>query len=401
MKGRIWVAWLLLLAMAPACACALPSGTAWNLGTQLNQAFQEDATIGAAVAIAQDGEIVYTYVYGTAVLAGKVPVVDETLFRIASVTKLVTAVGAMSLCDQGVLDLDADIGLYLGYTVRNPRHPETPVTLRQLLSHTAGLKHHKDYAKREGSDRMTLREMLSDGPTVADNFAKFQPGEDYEYSNFGAGVVGSVMEAATGQCLQDLMQAWVFGPLGIAAYYHPADVPEGMPMAVAYYEETEKKAWDPYRVAQQPNEHQADPEQHYDVAVGTLLISAQDLAKVLAVVCGDGSVQGVRILTPETAALMRTPQGGLGSVTGDCGYGLGVAIRTGLVKKRTLYGHQGVLYDFICDAYCEPESGVAVAVLTNATRGTREDGAYVMARSVLQAAFETMTRVQASDAAGR
>lgn len=395
------MAWLLVLAMMPACACALPAGTTRNLNVLVRRAFLADDTLGAAVAIAQDGEIVYTYAYGTAVLEGKVPVEDGTLFRTASVTKLATAVGALSLCEQGLLDLDADIGRYLGYPVRNPRFPETPVTLRQLLSHTAGLKHHKDYAKREGPERMALREMLSDGPNVADNFAKFQPGEDYEYSNFGAGVVGSVMEAATGQRLQEIMQACVFDPLGIAAYYHPADVPGDVPMAATYHAENKRKIWDPYRVALEPTESGADPEQHYDVAVGSLLISAQDLAKLLSVVCGDGSVQGVRILYPETAALMRTPQGGLGSVTGSHGGGLGVSIRTGLVKKKTLYGHQGVLHDFICDAYCEPESGVAVVVLTNATQALREDGVYILARSVMQAAFETMDRVRNSDAGGR
>ena len=104
-----------------------------DVDTQLHTIMRNFKTSGAAVVVAKDGEIVYEYYYGYADKKSKKPITDSTYFRLASVTKLVTAIRTMQLVEQGALDLDRDISAYLGYDIRNPYHRKTPITLRMLM----------------------------------------------------------------------------------------------------------------------------------------------------------------------------------------------------------------------------------------------------------------------------
>ena len=88
--------------------------------------------------------ITHGVVQGDAGVAGR-PVTLDDPARVASISKLVVAIGAMRLAEQGVLDLDRDVGLYLGWPVRNPAFPDVPVTMRALLSHQSGLRDSVDY----------------------------------------------------------------------------------------------------------------------------------------------------------------------------------------------------------------------------------------------------------------
>ncbi len=88
--------------------------------------------------------ITHAVVQGDAGVAGR-PVTLDDPARVASISKLVVAIAAMRLAEQGVLDLDRDVGLYLGWPVRNPTFPNAPVTMRALLSHQSGLRDSVDY----------------------------------------------------------------------------------------------------------------------------------------------------------------------------------------------------------------------------------------------------------------
>ena len=121
-------------------------GTGMNdADTRLNTIMQNFKTSGAAVVVAKDGEIVYEYYYGYADKKAKEPITESTYFRLASVTKLVSAIRTMQLVEQGTLDLDQDISAYLGYDIRNPYHRKTPITLRMLMTHTSSLNPYGGY----------------------------------------------------------------------------------------------------------------------------------------------------------------------------------------------------------------------------------------------------------------
>jgi CubicO group peptidase (beta-lactamase class C family) len=134
--------------------------------------------------------------------------------RIASISKLITALGVMRLVEAGTLDLDSDVSRWLGWPLRNPNFPDRPITLRLLLSHTSSLKDDVDYAIPLGK---TVRETLAD-PKAWDS--EHPPGNFFRYGNINFPVAASVMEAATGERFDRLMTRLVFEPLKIDACFN-------------------------------------------------------------------------------------------------------------------------------------------------------------------------------------
>jgi CubicO group peptidase (beta-lactamase class C family) len=171
---------------------------------------------GATVSVRFDGaRILSASASGMADPAANRAVAANDPVRIASVSKLVVALGVLRLVDQGTLDLDEDVSRYLGWTFRHPRYPASRITLRLLLGHRSGLT--------DGEDRYiiplgeTLRDRVSE-PGVWD--AGHPPGTYFRYANINFPVIASVMEAATGERFDRLMDRLVMKPLSIDACFN-------------------------------------------------------------------------------------------------------------------------------------------------------------------------------------
>jgi CubicO group peptidase (beta-lactamase class C family) len=161
-----------------------------------------------SVAAIRNGRVVYQRQFGVRHI-GKADFANaSTLYRVASITKLVTALGVMRLVEEGKLDLDEDISKYLGTSVRNPHFPAVPITLRMLLSHTSSLRDDAGYVSVPGQD---LRAFLLGGGKMWS--AKAPPGAYFTYCNLASGVVGTIMEKATGERFDRLMRRLVIEPL--------------------------------------------------------------------------------------------------------------------------------------------------------------------------------------------
>ncbi|MCA9320574.1 MAG: beta-lactamase family protein, partial [Planctomycetes bacterium] len=169
----------------------------------------DEGVPGVAAGVARRGEVLWAEGFGFADLEHRVPVTDQTLFRIASLSKPLTTAGLMKLVEKGTLDLDAEIQRYLPDF---PVKEKGAVTTRLLAGHLAGIRHYRD------------REMLSTEsyPTVGSALAIFRddpllhtPGSKYLYSSYGFNLVSAVMESAAGLPFLDFMQREVFEPLGM------------------------------------------------------------------------------------------------------------------------------------------------------------------------------------------
>lgn len=170
----------------------------------------------AAVAVAFDreGHIETRVVEGAADRdAGRLLTADDPV-RIASISKLVVALGVMRLVEAGTLDLDRDVSDYLGWRLRAPGHPDAPVTLTQLLGHRAGLTDNIDYALPLGTD---LERVLRN--PAAWDIAR-PPGGDFAYANLNYPVVAAVIEAATGERFDRAMARLVLEPLKLDACFN-------------------------------------------------------------------------------------------------------------------------------------------------------------------------------------
>ncbi|WP_181443595.1 serine hydrolase domain-containing protein [Porphyrobacter sp. YT40] len=132
--------------------------------------------------------------------------------RIASISKLIMALTALRLVDEGKLDLDRDVSDYLGWKVRSPYHPDAPVTLAHLLSHRAGLSDAAGYIIPLGE---SLEAKFADPAAWRDTGP---PGEAaFEYANLGSPLVATVLEKASGERYDRLVERLVFAPLGVKA----------------------------------------------------------------------------------------------------------------------------------------------------------------------------------------
>src|SRR5690606_27883891 len=166
------------------------------------------------VAFDRDG-ITSTQVSGMADIAAQRAITADDPVRIASISKLVLALGVMRLVEDGRLDLDADVSQQLGWTLRNPAFPDTPITLRLLLSHTASLTDAAGYWQVPLGAPFQAQ---LDDPKAWD--AEHAPGSFFSYPNVCFPTVPAAMGRATGERFDLLMDRLVLRPLGIEACYH-------------------------------------------------------------------------------------------------------------------------------------------------------------------------------------
>jgi len=172
---------------------------------------------GASVAVVKNGEIDWVISYGMANPTEKLPVTNETVFEAASVSKTVTAWGIMKLAEDGVVDLDAPVEQYLTRWHLPPSEfDHNLVTLRRILSHTAGLSQGGDPGMEPGDKVPTLVEALNGAvPSMGALHVAFPPGEIYAYSSIAYSLLELVIEEVTGESFAVYMQQEILNPLGM------------------------------------------------------------------------------------------------------------------------------------------------------------------------------------------
>lgn len=183
----------------------------------------------------------YTYSYGYQDIDKNILLENDGIFRIASISKTVLAIGAMHLKEEGLLDLDKDISLYLGFPVRNPHYPDSIITTRMLMTQTSSITDgFDDEDLSYDGDRVdgyngvngrylnvSLKEMLtpSKSPYYSDlTYSKYIPGEHFIYSNFGCGILACIIEKITGKNYDQYMKEFCFQKLGLDASYYAVDI---------------------------------------------------------------------------------------------------------------------------------------------------------------------------------
>ena len=322
--------------------------------------------VGATLCLFDETGVTGTLCFGLARRPDHAAAAD-TVYRAASVSKFVTALGAMKLWEQGRLDLDRDVGELLPPALMARWAPKTAVTLRMLLTHTAGVRDSASYLQGIAQGK-PLSEILSD-PHVMEG----RPG-CWEYSNLGAGIAGAVMEAALGTDFETLMQETVFRPLRIDATYYPQKT-AGRLLADAY-RVLPPGRHPPYDGAARQRRPLPpaviDAESHYALAHGNLCVTAPDLALLGRA----GMTPG--FLSPKTLEEMRRDVTPFGARATNLSQGIGTFIlREAGISRRTLYGHQGMAYGAVHGLFFDPERNRGIALLTagasEARRGVLAD----------------------------
>ena len=311
--------WFSVLAAALLCACATPPAPPTPSPTV-------DAGPVAAVRVAFDRDgITDARASGVADLStGREVTVDDPS-RVASISKLVVAIGVMRLVEAGKLDLDADVSSLLDWSLRHPEFPDAPISLRLLLSHTSGLTDDAGYWQTPLDGE--LKELLDDPEAWNAGRA---PGTWFQYANLNFPLVASVMENATGERFDLLMKRLVFDPLGVDACYSWTTCDDAtVARAVVQYRADRTPAADdngggrPDCPVRRASDGGCDLDLWRAGANGALFgpqggmrISASDLAKIGRLLLGGGSVDGVSLLTPASVRTLIAPQWSLADGAG-------------------------------------------------------------------------------------
>ena len=357
--GAVLCALLILAIVFPAPAAETMPG-AEEADAFFAALFNRAQAVNGIVLIGRDETPFYQYAHGWANKKSGLRVDEKTVFKVASVTKMVSAVGLMKLSEQGALGLDDPLADLLHPGLFNPAFPETPVTARQLLSHTSSLLPSAPYAP---SPRWESDEKRSS------YFSKQRPGTAYVYVNLDGGLIGCLIERLSGLSVNTYMQKNVFAPLGINAAYAAPLLPDGAYLSGTYTESGETYiSAARYLEQDAAYEDTCDPLSHTSATVGSLYISGEGLLKIAMMLSGGGALDGVKILEGATVAAMRMEQNKIPqtSVTGKSPYGLGLyRLESG---EETWWGHQGRWKGMLCDVFFERESHTAVVFIMNGVR---------------------------------
>jgi CubicO group peptidase (beta-lactamase class C family) len=298
----------------------------------------------AALAADRDSRIVVTRGMAT----DTQPVDEHTLFQVASLSKTAAAALALSLAEEGRLDLDGPIDDVLGLAVRHPVYPETPITTRMLLTHTSGLV----------DDFLDLAPFVSEGDPAIDleTFTRTyvadpthwgaEPGTARVYCNAGFGVLGHVLERAAGEDLRTLSLARLFEPLALdGAGWFFGDV-DTTRLAVPY-------AWDGRR-------YNALPQRGYAFyPASSWTVSLAGLERWLVAHRDDGVIDGVRFLDAESVLATRTAQ--VPALDAE----QGLAWYQQRQGGRLWWGHGGSSYGTSAQMRYRPEDGRILVVISN------------------------------------
>lgn len=293
---------------------------------------------GVAVAIVKEGRLIYQDAFGLADLENNSPAQNGTRFRMASVSKVITAAAAARLYERGILDIDAPIQKYVPTF---PEH-EKPITVRMLAGHLGGIRH---YIAKDFETDCKHYDSVKDSLGIFENDPLVNtPGTKYFYSSYGFVLISAALEAASGKSFEQVLKDEVFTPLHLQTA--TLDQVGGIiPFRTRFYSRESKGIM---------NAEFQDPSSKW--AAGGILASASDLAMF-----GMAHMED-EYLKPETRAMLFTSQR---TADGE-ETGVGFAWRIGKDGSgRTIYHHAGNMPGARSVILLYPDLKMAVAVLTN------------------------------------
>lgn len=304
---------------------------------------------GISVAVTDRKKTLFAEGFGTESVERPVlAVTRDTRFKIASISKMITAITCMRLADRGLLDLDAPIKTYVPWLRLSRREAEETMTLRHLLCHGSGLSGElrKDGVRDERYLEASLREMLPELKMFS------LPGEGaFLYSNYGFVLASCIAQQVTGEIYSQLARHLVTEPLGMhCTHYHFNEIAT-YPWALPHREKEDDTLYVEHRVSSVESRFGS----------GEVFSTPTDLC-ILARFLMNGGItdSGERLLSEKSVREMLTPQ-----ILRDDGdhHGLGIHIRN--FEGICLYGHTGWLPPYRASVFFDDDRGVGIAVALN------------------------------------
>ena len=345
---------------------------------RLTQLMQDYPVMGLSVAVVKEGKVVHTQALGWKE-EGKLPLQTTDLFRIASISKSFTATALLQLVEKKVISLDDDVSNLIGFPIRNPKFPETVITLRMLLSHTSSINDQQGY--------FTLDAIHPEkNATWQAAYNAYAPGKGYEYCNLNFNLAGAILEKYSGLRFDAYIQENILKPLGLYGGYD-VDQLDKSRFATLYAYQRDSAKFIPSPAAYvSKGEELKTYISGYSTPIfsptGGMKISAPDLAKYLLLHMNYGKVGKVRLISAAHSHEMQTP------LSSDENYGLALWKTDVLIPGVELVGHTGSAYGLYSAMFFNPEEKYGFVVISNGCDPTEEEGYIRVIRRVVQILHE-------------
>ncbi|AXY72832.1 class A beta-lactamase-related serine hydrolase [Paraflavitalea soli] len=331
-------------------------GQAEKAETCINELMQQSKTVGLAVVVVKDNQLIYTHSFGYKDLESQTPLSDKDLFRIASISKSFTATSILQLVEAKKLKLDADVSDLLGIKVRNPLYPDKVITLKMILSHTSSVNDSQGY--------FTLDAINPDkNPNWAKCYNTYEPGAGYMYCNLNFNMAGTILEKTSGERFDQYVKHHILDPLGLYGGYCVDSLDQSRFATLYEYKADSGKFVAASGAYAARSVEVANYTMGYSTPVfsptGGMKITATDLAKYMMMHMNQGKFSGKRIIRKKSARLMQS------KIAEKEGYGLAIVTTDSLIAGKTMKGHTGSAYGLYSYMFFQPKEKFGFVVITN------------------------------------
>ncbi len=312
-----------------------------QLGNLIEREMTDKGLPALSIALVDGDNIVWAHGFGSADPEASTPATPETVYRMGSVSKLLTDIALMQLVEQEIVDLDADVSNYLpDFKPENPF--DKPITLRQLISHRSGLVREPpvgNYFDPSQPDLATTVASLNGIPLV------YPPDTKTKYSNAGVAVVGYLLERTRGVPFAEYMKDTILKPMGLTAssFDLEPEIERRLAKASMWTYDGRTFPAPVFQLGTGP--------------AGNLYSTVLDLAKFLQFLFSGGRGPGGQILRPETIERMFTPT--------PTGHSYGIGFRVGSFDGHRSVGHGGAVYGFSTVLSALPDEKLGVVVVAS------------------------------------
>ena len=357
-------------------------GQASKIESDILRIMQKHEVVGMSVAVVKDGDIAYSKSFGLKDRENSVPLKEEDLFRIASISKSFSATAIMQLVEAGKVSLQDDFSKLVGFRVRKPKFPETVITLKMVLSHTSSINDSQGYFELDVIDP-------SRNADWAKSYNDYEPGKGYRYCNLNFNMTGAVIERLSGERFDSYIKNHILKPLNLYGGYCVDSLNTNLFVTLYSYDSAGGFTPSPMAYASRA-EQMADYRMGYSTPIfsptGGMKISAPDLARYMIMHMNRGSFEDTRIISKRSSRTMQK------TVAKKAGYGLAITNVEDLIPGKTMTGHTGSAYGLYSALFFEPKEKFGFVVITNGCHPSESDGMNTVLRTTINSLYDNFIR---------
>ena len=344
---------------------------------------QSSPVVGLSVAVVKNNKVIYNHSFGFKDVEKQLPLTNESIFRIASISKSFTTTAIMQLVAEKKIRLDQDISELVGFKVRNPAYPNTVITLKMALSHRSSINDSEGYFSLDAIDPAT-------NPNFAKCYNAYEPDKGYMYCNLNYNLAGSILEKMTGIRFDKYIQQQILDPLGLYGGYNVNTLDTQLIAKIyEFNKETQGFTLSPNAYAprtEEINNYTIGRTTPIFSPTGGMKISANDLAKYMIMHSQLGKYKGGRMIPKKLSKQMQA------IISEEEGYGMALETTTQLIAGKTMIGHTGSAYGLYSMMFFEPKEKIGFIVISNGCDTKTINGFNAVLHQTVNSLYDNLIR---------